>query len=79
MSIAFTATCPDCGKSHYVIDTVIRPVKLCDNCYKKHADNEADNYFNELDKLTIEQRIRYIEKWIYDYKPPVDFWHTPIG
>ena len=44
--------------------------QICSGCKKKEKEQKDRGYFEALDKLSMEERIRKIEKWIYDYKPP---------
>lgn len=41
----------------------------CTECYSSRIGREKREYFGALDALTIEERIRRIEEWIYYYKP----------
>ena len=43
---------------------------ICKECTDTMIDKERRNYFKALDKLSMEERIRKIEEWIYDYVPP---------
>lgn len=43
---------------------------ICSDCKKKEKEQIEREYFEVLDKLSMEERIRKIEKWIYDYEPP---------
>lgn len=47
-------------------------VHICPACtqIKKDADKKA--HFDQLDALTVEERLRRIEEWIYNYKPPIN-------
>jgi len=51
-------------------------------CHCKHIKEQREEkkartiYFKKLNKLTIEQRIRLIEEWIYEYKPPDTTWES---
>lgn len=42
----------------------------CGECHNKRVDMERRQYFGALDVLTIEERIRKIEEWIYNHKAP---------
>ena len=42
---------------------------LCDNCKREESDIKRREYFYGLDGLTIEERLRRVEEWIYNYKP----------
>jgi hypothetical protein len=41
----------------------------CPTCKKNEADAKRKAHFDALDRLTMEERVRKIEEWIYDYKP----------
>ena len=42
---------------------------ICHECERKDVERKEREYFEALDKLTTEERIRKIEQWIYNYKP----------
>jgi len=42
----------------------------CPFCADTAATEKEEKHFAELDALEMEERIRRIEKWIYNYKPP---------
>lgn len=44
--------------------------QICHECTVIEAKEKEESHFKELDKLSHEERIRKIEKWIYHYKPP---------
>lgn len=43
---------------------------ICKECRDILVDKERREYFEALDKLSMEERIRKIEELIYDYEPP---------
>ncbi len=44
----------------------------CPFC-KDSAEKEKEGvHFNALDEMSLEDRIRKIEEWIYHYKPPIN-------
>jgi len=45
---------------------------ICCSCAKKIADEKRRLHFHGLDGLTIEERLRKVEEWIYNYKVPID-------
>ena len=49
----------------------LRPT-ICRGCLKFEADCKRREHFGGLDALTLEERMRKIELWIYDYKPPIN-------
>jgi len=44
---------------------------ICSQCKKAKEEKAKQEYLDKLATLPIEQRIRAIEEWIYDYKPPI--------
>lgn len=42
----------------------------CPHCAKAEADEKEAAHFAMLDELSLEERIRRIEKWIYHFKFP---------
>jgi hypothetical protein len=45
--------------------------KVCHSC-RRAADRDArEQALAEIAELPLEERLRRIEAWIYDYKPPV--------
>lgn len=66
--------CDKCG-SHYqaCISAGFEPPKMCYDCQAVEDAAARKEYFANLDKLSIEERIRKIEEWIYNYRPPVDY------
>jgi len=47
---------------------------VCDSCLQIEKDKTRNDYFDEIDKLRLTDRVRLIEEWIYDYKP-----YSPFG
>lgn len=45
---------------------------ICPACKKVDEAQKREAHFKMLDGLTIEERLRRVEEWIYDYNPPVD-------
>jgi hypothetical protein len=58
----------ECRKTVCVSSSDMPPMS-CDDCIEKDVKAKRVTHFAELDKLTIEQRLRKIEEWIYDYRP----------
>ena len=81
MAISYAATCPDCGKTHMVMTsgTYTSTLDRCYDCESTVNTTLREKHFIAKEKLTLEERIRAIEEWIYDYKPYVDHTRTPIG
>lgn len=62
--------CSECGD----IFQCIKPMSMdyiCSKCDKKQKQLKREAHFKFLDSLTVEQRLRKVEEWIYDYKPAV--------
>ena len=57
-------TCKVCRKDFH---TAVPDDYTCCDCDKKVADRKRREYFGKLDALTIEERIREIEEWIYEH------------
>ena len=67
-------TCKECGKkSKIAVQSGGIAPKFCAECERKESDIKRIEYFKGLDGLTIEQRLRKVEKWIYDYKAPINY------
>ena len=70
MAYQTTITCRECGKNKQVIvPSSGGYVSECGECKAKIEQEMRDRHFAELDALSLEERIRRIEEWIYDYKP----------
>jgi hypothetical protein len=39
----------------------------CGVCKSKQDKKEREIYFDKLDKMTLEQRVRRIEEWIFNH------------
>lgn len=62
--------CKGCGNERQVaVNSGMPTPDLCNECQKKNNDIKRRTYFHGLDGLTIEERLRKIEEWIYDYEP----------
>jgi hypothetical protein len=70
MAVLSMITCEGCGKraevNHSPADA---PPKFCGECRARALASKRDQHFAELDTLTVEERLRRIEAWIYDYRP----------
>lgn len=42
----------------------------CDKCQEKTEKSNRKKHFSKLDKLSIEARLRKVEEWQYNYRPP---------
>jgi hypothetical protein len=64
-------TCSVCGKQTQESVGAGRVATfVCSECHSKEVAKKRREHFAKLDAMFIEDRIRRIEKWIYDYKPP---------
>ena len=62
-------TCTECGQNKSVIVPSSGYVTQCGECRAKIQEEARKRHFAELDELSLEERIRKIEEWIYDYRP----------
>ena len=70
MAYHSTITCLECGENKNVIVSSSGGYPThCGECRAREEQLRRSNYFAELDKLPLEERIRKIEEWIYEYKP----------
>jgi hypothetical protein len=58
-------TCTKCKKSQH---SSVPKNRVCHDCKTKEEDRKRREYFGSLDALTIEERIRNIEEYIYEHK-----------
>ena len=42
---------------------------VCSDCKQAKEDKARKEHFDALDKLSINDRLRKVEEWIYDYNP----------
>jgi hypothetical protein len=71
MAFQTQITCGICKKdvTVAVISGGITP-RICSECRRAGKDAEKIQYFEELDKFSIEERLRKVELWIYNYSSP---------
>lgn len=67
MACISTKICSEC-RNEYQGD-IHNHICICWDCEKKIKEAKEKAHFDELDKLTPEERLRRVEKWIYEYKP----------
>ena len=62
--------CRSCGEAADVMHNPSggKPT-ICGPCRKKENSQKRENHLSELGDLPIEERLRRIEAWIYDYRP----------
>ena len=71
MALLVDCTCETCGEKWQGMTSSSRPApKECTECYDKRTDRQRREHFSGLDGLTLDERIRRVEEWIYDYRPP---------
>lgn len=65
--------CPKCkeGKATFTSFAGGQPSYVCDECAVavNNITDERKKHFGELDNLSIPQRVRRLEEWVYDYTP----------
>lgn len=44
----------------------------CHSCKSKESDDKRAQFLKGLEALTIEERLKKVEAWIYDYKVPIN-------
>lgn len=79
MAIHSTITCVRCNQIKSVWHSVNEFPKVCGDCRKAEAFEARKAYFAKLDQLSIEERLRKVEEWQYDYQPPTSIWDQRIG
>jgi len=67
MAVARMAMCSKCSTKFTAFNTDMSP-DVCSACKKTDDEVKEKAHFNELDKLTLEERIRKLEKWSYNHK-----------
>jgi len=58
-----------CKKCLSTVIGIICEDRICPSCAEKLATLEREAHFRFLDSLTMEQRLRKVEDWVYNYKP----------
>ncbi len=63
--------CPKCkeGKATFTSFAGGQPSDVCDECGVNNITDERKKHFEKLDNLSISERIRRLEEWVYDYTP----------
>jgi hypothetical protein len=69
MALIYHIICSVCGKAKDVLASANSYLNICNECQKKQDDIKRQAWLFERSRLSIEERIRKIEEWIYDYKP----------
>ena len=73
MAIDIEIKCSQCNKKKQVWCSVSSIPDICDDCSAENENKKRKKCFQELDKLSIQKRVRKIEEWIYDFKPSSPF------
>ena len=73
-----STACKECGDDF--AGNIHEGVDTCPSCVKKFKDKAKADHFAELDKLTLEERVRKLEEQMYEhgkirhgYIPPPKF------
>lgn len=70
MAYIDTIFCTRCQERRQVLCSANKALpSLCDRCKQLEEDEKYKKHCEHLDSLTIEERVRKIENWIYNYKP----------
>lgn len=70
MAMLSQIKCGQCGMTTHVSHSPFEvPPKICGACRKADLESIRAKHFAELDALPIEERLRRVEEWIYDYRP----------
>ena len=73
MAYIYNIFCPSCQQTKQVaVDSYSTHPTMCNECLADKLKNVRAKHFTELDCLTLEERVRRIEEWIYDFKFPVN-------
>ncbi len=73
MALVVEIDCGICGRHETttISSGGVRP-EICSGCQKATEDSLRMRHFQGLDAMAINDRLRRVEKWIYDYKPPIN-------
>lgn len=74
MAVISHIICEVCKQDREVNHSGRIPPKVCDSCLALQTKDKEQAHFAHLDSLSLEERVRRIEKWIYNYKP-----HIPLN
>lgn len=70
MAVVVPYHCIKCHKTGRIAVGSGEPApSLCSECSAKEKDMKRREHFAGLEGLALEERIRRIEEWIYDYRP----------
>jgi len=70
MALQVNGFCLKCEKTFSTLigSGQITP-SICPICERIETDKKKEEYFATLEPLTLKQRLRKVEEWIYDYEP----------
>lgn len=70
MAYLINIVCQGCGReAEEVVGAGSVPPQICHFCRDKRGKQDRAAHLKGLRALTLQQRLRRIEEWIYDYKP----------
>jgi|GEM_PF-6589325 len=69
MVVITNDVCTKCHKLKQIISSAGQINTVCAECQLKEANEQRRAHFAELDAMSLEDRVRRIEEWIYNYKP----------
>lgn len=61
MVLLINETCIRCGN----VRQVDAKVRICNECLSFEEHEKHREHFERIDKMTLEERVRDIEEWIY--------------
>ncbi len=67
MALAHQIICNECGERKLVASSSFIPPEICNDCRREYEAKKKEAHLQGLQALPIEERIREIEKWIYDH------------
>ena len=66
MGIVSTIICADCKEEKDVAHSLNDHPLICTECKDKKETKEVTEHFDKLNKMTLSERLRCIEKYIYE-------------
>lgn len=70
MALTRTIICSVCGKEKKISYTHSNwGQTVCDSCRRLQDTSTKKKHLDILDTLTLSERVRIIEEWIYNYEP----------
>lgn len=69
MAFVSSFICAKCGEPRQEMIPSGEFATACSACRRKDSDAKKRTHLKGLEALTVEERLRRIEEWIYDYKP----------